>query len=247
MARRLKLVVAYDGAPFAGWQSQLHGNTVQDRLEAALKQITGETVRVHGAGRTDTGVHALAQCAHIDLETPRFEPDKLLIAVNAVLPPALRVLKCGAVRSSFHARFSAKGKVYRYRIWNAQVLPPLEFGRAWHVIQPLKLKAIRAVAAKFVGRHDFALFAANRGQAPEDTVRTMQTVRLREKGSCLTIDFVGDGFLYKMVRMMVGAMVLCGQGKLSVNDVTRRLSGHAGDKVRLVAPAAGLFLLRVRY
>lgn len=247
MTQRIKLVVAYDGAPFAGWQSQLHGKTVQDQLENAARRITGERIRVHGAGRTDTGVHALGQCAHFDLTTPKFTPDQLRAALNAVLPPTIRVLRCQRVAATFHARFSATGKVYRYRIWNGPVLPPLEFGRAWHVPNPLDHDALRSALSRFQGRHDFAGFAANRGQHPDDTVRTIRVVRLTRSGSRLTMEFEGDGFLYKMVRMMAGAIVLCGQGKLSVAAMTQRFQGTRSNGPRLVAPAAGLFLIRVRY
>ena len=247
MARRLKLVVAYDGAPFAGWQSQLHGNTVQDRLEDAVKKITGEQVRVHGAGRTDTGVHAIGQCAHLDLETRKFEPARLLAALNAVLPPTIRVMNCRRAARTFHARFDARGKIYRYRVWNAPVLPPLEYGRAWHVADSLDMETLGTALAKFKGRHDFAPFAAHRVKQAKDTIRTIESVALTRRGACLTIQFEGDGFLYKMVRMMVGAIVLCGQEKLTVADLIERFGKGSRSEPRLVAPAAGLFLVRVRY
>src|SRR5258708_37826913 len=139
MSQRLKLVIAYDGAALAGWQSQLHGHTAQDQLEKALKRITGQAIRVHGAGRTDTGVHALGQCAHIDFTGDRLTPPQLLAALTAVLPPAIRVLPCQRAPNEFHARFSAKGKIYPYRIWNAPVLPPFEYGTTCHSFQPLDL------------------------------------------------------------------------------------------------------------
>src|SRR6476646_5859899 len=119
MSRRLKLIVAYDGAPFAGWQSQSHRNAVQAHLERAFERVTGGAVRVHGAGRTDAGVHALAQCAHADRSNKFLPPDRWIRALNALLPPAIRVLRCRYVPQDFHARLSAKGKIYRYRIWNA--------------------------------------------------------------------------------------------------------------------------------
>jgi tRNA pseudouridine38-40 synthase len=247
MAQRLKLVVAYDGTSFAGWQSQIHGNTIQDRLEEAVQRITGEKVRIHGAGRTDTGVHALGQCAHLDLEMPRFTPPQLQAALNAVLPPAIRIMRCRRVARTFHARFAATAKVYRYRIWNGPVLPPFEFGRAWHITQPLDMKAMHAVCSKFKGRHDFISFTANRGKPSRDTVRTLDTARLNRRGPSLTIEFVGEGFLYKMVRMMVGAIVAGGQGKLDVREIAERLRSSSQKRPNMVAPAEGLFLIRVRY
>jgi tRNA pseudouridine38-40 synthase len=243
----MKLVIAYDGAPFAGWQSQLHGNTIQDRLEEALRRITGERPRVHGAGRTDTGVHALGQCAHLDLATAGFTPQKLQMALNAVLPPAIRIMRCQSAAGTFHARFAATAKVYRYRIWNGPVLPPMEFGRAWHIARPLDFKLICAAASKFVGRHDFASFTANRGKASRDTVRTLRAVRANRRGHCLTIEFVGDGFLYKMARMMAGAIVATGQGKLDLHEIAESLHPGGRKRPNMVAPAAGLFLIRVRY
>ena len=164
MSRRLKLIVAYDGAPFAGWQSQSHRNTVQDHLERAFERVTGGVVRVHGAGRTDAGVHALAQCAHVDVL--KFLPaDRWIKALNALLPPAIRVLRCRYVSKDFHARLSAKGKIYRYRIWTAPILPPFEYRRAWHIAQPLDLKILKSAAKHFVGTHDFASFRSQSREA----------------------------------------------------------------------------------
>ena len=182
MSRRLKLIVAYDGAPFAGWQSQSHRNTVQDHLERAFERVTGGAVRVHGAGRTDAGVHAFAQCAHVDVL--KFLPaDRWIKALNALLPPAIRVLRCRYVSKDFHARLSAKGKIYRYRIWTAPILPPFEYRRAWHIAQPLDLKILKSAAKHFVGTHDFASFAANRGKPEPSTIRTINSVRVRQERS----------------------------------------------------------------
>src|SRR4029453_13797705 len=153
MSRRLKLIVAYDGAPFAGWQSQSHGNTVQDHLERAFERVTGEAVRVHGAGRTDAGVRALAQCAHVDV-LKFLAADRWIKALNALLPPAIRVLSCRYVSKDFHARLSAKGKIYRYRIWIAPVLPPLEYRRAWQIARPLVLGVLKPAAKNFLGNLD---------------------------------------------------------------------------------------------
>ena len=249
--------MAYDGAPFAGWQSQSHRNTVQDHLERAFERVTSEVMRVHGAGRTDAGVHALAQCAHVDVL--KFLPaDRWIKALNALLPPAIRVLRCRYVLQEFHARLSAKGKIYRYRIWNAPILPPFEYRRAWHTGQPLDLNILKSAARHFVGTHDFAAFAANRGKSasrtdssrgePEpSTIRTINNVRVQKKGPCVTIDFDGDGFLYKMVRLIVGALVRCALAEMRIEEITSRLySGKIGS-ARFAAPAEGLYLVRVRY
>ena len=249
MPQRLKLIVAYDGTAYAGWQSQTGGNTIQDHLEGAFQNVTAEKVRVHGAGRTDAGVHALGQCAHADVAARDWPGDRWIPALNAALPVTIRVQRARYVPLSFHARFSATGKTYRYRIWNARVLSPLEYGRCWHVPLPLNLQALSEAAAALHGTHDFAAFAANRGKPEASTVRTITAVRVRRAAASITIDFSGDGFLYKMVRLLVGALVRCGRGKMSPARVPELLASPASSLAaeRSVAPAEGLILLRVRY
>jgi tRNA pseudouridine38-40 synthase len=258
MARRLKLIVAYDGTPFAGWQSQTHKNTIQDHLEHAFERAGAGPIRVHGAGRTDAGVHALAQCAHVDLAKTGLSAERWTGALNAFLPQPIRVLRCRYVSEQFHARFAAKGKIYRYRIWSAPVLMPFEYGRAWHIIAPLDLELLSTAAARFEGTHDFAGFAANRGKSANrtgpagddrenDTVRTIRSVRVRRNGSCVAIEFDGDGFLYKMVRLIVGSTVQCALGKSSIKQIDERLDSGRIGSASVAAPAGGLFLVRVRY
>src|SRR5947208_599266 len=247
MARRLKLIVAYDGAEFAGWQSQFHRNTIQDHLERAFARVIGKPVRVHGAGRTDAGVHALGQCAHVEVTNGRLSAPRWTNALNALLPPTIRVLRCRYMSNDYHARLSAKGKIYRYRIWSAAVLPPFEYRRAWHIARPLDLKVLKTAAKHFVGTHDFAGFAANRGKAERSTVRTINSVSVRQNGPCVIIEFDGDGFLYTMVRRMVGALVKCALGKMRIEEITSRLHSGAPRTGRFTAPAEGLHLVRVRY
>jgi tRNA pseudouridine38-40 synthase len=247
MPRRLKLIIAYDGAQFAGWQSQAHRNTIQDNLEQAFERVLGKPVRIHGAGRTDAGVHALAQCAHVDLPGDCLSAARWTEALSALLPPTIRVLRCQYVSSDFHARLSAKGKIYRYRIWLAPVLPPFEYRRAWHIVRSIDPKILKRAAKHFVGTHDFAGFAANRGKPERSTTRTIYSVRVLQKGPRVTIEFDGDGFLYKMVRLMVGSLVKCALGKMRVEDVTARLTSGQVGSARFAAPAEGLFLVRVRY
>ena len=249
MPARLKFIVAYDGTTFSGWQSQAGGNAIQDHLERAVAQICSAKVRVHGAGRTDAGVHAIAQCAHVDLPARRYSPARWVSALNGVLPPDIRIMRCRFVADAFHARFSATGKTYRYRVWNAEVLSPFETNRAWHIITPLDLDLIASSARQFCGEHDFASFAANRGTPETSTVRTIRAVRVRRAGACITIEVDGDGFLYKMVRMMVGALVQIARGKCSPNEIKARLKSRRRviSSARVAAPAHGLFLVRVRY
>lgn len=255
---RLKLIVAYDGAPFGGWQSQRHGNTVQDHLERAFATISGEPVRVHGAGRTDAGVHALGQCAHADVIRPQIAPERWIRALNSHLPSAIRVLRCSAVRSTFHARYSARDKTYRYVVWNGAVLPPFEHKRAWHVMEPLDFEAMASAAAQLQGNHDFAAFATKRGKsgrsrsslsAEESTQRTIFQVRARRAGARLVFEFTGNGFLYKMVRMMVGLLIQIGRGSIGPGEIVHRLSRPKmrTSRSQFVAPPDGLTLIRVRY
>lgn len=249
MASRLKLIVSYDGASFSGWQSQTNRNTIQDHLERALHRVCSAPIRVHGAGRTDAGVHALAQCAHADLPNRRYEPARWVSALNGLLPPAIRVLRCQFVSDSFHARHSARGKTYRYRIWNTTVLPPFENGRAWLIVRPLDFNRMVNAAHSFCGKHDFISFSANRGRLETTTVRTIHRVRLKRAGACISIEFDGDGFLYKMVRLMVGTLVCIGLHKSSSAEIKARLrpSRKAILPARIAAPPEGLFLVRVRY
>lgn len=246
-ARRLRLRVAYDGRPFQGWQSQAHGDTVQDRLEAAFALLCGgERVAVHGSGRTDAGVHARGQVAHADVPAGwRHDPERSRAALNAHLPPEIRVLEVRVVTAAFHARFSAQGKIYRYRIWNDSVPDPFEIGRAWHFPGDLDEAVLREAARRIVGRRDFAPFAANRGQPEIDTVRTVRRVVVRRQGARWTLDFEGDGFLYKMVRLLTGSMVRCAQGRAPLSWLDGLLAG--AGKTSFAAPAEGLYLMRVLY
>jgi tRNA pseudouridine38-40 synthase len=247
MSQRLKLIIAYDGTAFAGWQSQAHRNTIQDELERALRKISGVRIRVHGAGRTDAGVHALAQCAHADLPDRRMSFAHWQNALNGILPNTIRVLRSRFVSPDFHARFSAKAKTYRYRIWAAPILPPLEINRAWHISSPLDLDLLKAAAKKFVGQHDFRAFAANRGKKEENTIRTIRSVTVRKRGPEIRIEISGEGFLYKMVRLMISAMVQVALQRMAVTEIDGRLKSAGHDSTRFTAPAEGLYLIRVWY
>jgi tRNA pseudouridine38-40 synthase len=182
----------------------------------------------------------------VDVAT-KLEPVVLRAALNAHLPPAIRVVRCRFVRHDFHARFSARGKIYRYRIAKTPVLSPFEVERVWHVLAPFDLVAVKRCAHLFVGKHDFVNFTANRGTPAESTVRTIFAARVRQSSGIVTIDFEGDGFLYKMVRMLVAAMIRCGQGKTTIKEVGLRLRGGNWSGNRMVAPAGGLTLMRVHY
>ncbi len=247
---RLKFLIAYDGRGFAGWQSQAAGDGVQDAIERALVKVAGETIRLHGSGRTDSGVHALGQCAHADVPRGKHAPAVWLSALNANLPPLVRVLRVSRVaggREGFHARFDARGKRYEYRLWNDGWLHPLEIGRAWHVPQPLDVHVVEAAAKLFLGQHDFAGFAANRGKEVPDTVRTITRAAVKRRGPLITLTFEGDGFLYKMVRLLTGTLVRVGQGKADVSYIRELLAAKGKKKTQFAAPADGLYLLKVFY
>lgn len=239
---------------------------MQDFLETAFGRLCGSggddsktpRVPVHGAGRTDAGVHARGQVAQADVPDGAFERiprERWLTAVNAWLPPEIRVEKIAVARPGWHARFDARGKWYRYRIWNAPTLHPLEVGRAWHLPGTLDFPLLRAVAGQLAGTHDFAAFAANRGRgskAVETTVRTLRRVAVRRSGALLTLDFVGDGFLYRQVRLMTGTLARVAQGKTPPERIAHLLrptdaTGDRGEKTSFAAPAEGLYLMRVLY
>src|ERR1700741_1837835 len=244
---RLLLTIAYAGRTVEGWPSQPNRNGVQDHIEAALAKILEGPARVHGAGRTDAGVHALAQAAHVDVPAKRLPTATWRVALNANLPSGIRIIACRRVSREFHARFSAKGKVYRYRIWNTETFHPLEVGRAWHVPQRLDPHDLSIYGEKLRGQHDFASFAANRGAPPETTVRTIQEIKVRRQGSLVTLEFTGDGFLYRMVRMIAGSLVQVALGRKDGDWLKGLLEMPGKEKTHHTAPAEGLYLVRVLY
>ena len=240
---RYRLLVAYEGGAFLGWQSQASGNTVQDHLEAAFLKLCGTRIAVHGSGRTDTGVHAFGQVAHVDIRRSPIEDWPA--ALNAHLPQGIRVMECAPAPSKFHARFCALGKTYIYRIWNAPVQNPFEVGRSWHLPGDLDFPMLSQCAALLVGTHDFGGFAANRGKPGEDTVRTITGITATQKGPLITLTFEGSGFLYKMVRLLAGSLVRCAQHRAEpqwLQDILERKK-----KSSFAAPAHGLYLRDVRY
>jgi tRNA pseudouridine38-40 synthase len=250
---RLRLTIAYDGRPFAGWQSQPAGNTVQDHLEAALGRILKmETPpAVHGSGRTDAGVHALGQVAHCDVpDTSRMDTAAWRRALNVHLPPGIRIMEVTPAAGNFHARFDAAGKTYRYRVWNDEVLPPLEAGLAWHVPHRLDLALLEEACRSCEGTHDFGAFAANRGDGKDegrDTVRHLWSVRLERESPCLILTFHGSGFLYKMVRLLTGSLMRVAMGRAPVFWLQQLLTASGGKKSHHTAPADGLYLVSVDY
>jgi len=241
-----KLTIAYRGTEFSGWQCQTAKRTVQECLESALAKIWGEKISLQGSGRTDTGVHALGQVASFNAPRRHAAPD-LLRALNANLPHDVRVVQCRLVSPAFHARFDAIGKTYRYLIWNDLVQDPFTIDTHWHVPRPLDLPAMRRAARMLLGKHDFASFTSNPGYERESKVRTMRRASIVRHGPVMTFHFSADGFLYRMVRNLVGGLVKVGLGKLSPADFGRILHTRSRSEAPPNAPACGLYLLSVNY
>ncbi|MEO6055071.1 MAG: tRNA pseudouridine(38-40) synthase TruA [Chthoniobacterales bacterium] len=246
MSKRLKLTIAYDGTPFRGWQSQRTADSVQDVIEKALAKICKNPVRLHGSGRTDAGVHALGQIAHADVDRP-LEILEWRRALNNWLPQEIRILNAQFVPETFHARFSAMGKEYRYEIYNGEVLPPHLFRTVWHNRWPFDADLLRKAMHAFIGTHDFAAFSAKRAVPVDDTHRTIEHIRVVIKGPLIRLTFIGDGFLYKMVRMLTAAAMQVACGKETFRGMSQRLSHPESAVNPPVAPAKGLTLVRVLY
>ena len=244
--RNLWMTLAYDGRPFSGWQKQAGFRTVQEEVERTLERVTGVRTSVTGASRTDAGVHSLGQTANFRTSS-RLSPEVLRRALNACLPGEIRVLSMGTAPLEFHARKDATGKRYAYRIYRGETPPPFGKGYYTHIRYGLSLDAMRAAAALMKGRKDFAAFSTNPGYPRKSTVRTVRTVHVLPRGSFLWIFVEGDGFLYNMVRTMVGTLVDVGRGRFHPEDVGAILDSRDRRLAGPVMPACGLFLVRVFY
>jgi len=250
---RLKLRIAYDGRPYHGWQSQAGGNTVQDFLLRALATVAKQAIPLQGAGRTDTGVHALGQIAHFDPPPASgMTPANWVAALNCHLPATIRIMACEEVPADFHSRFSAVGKIYHYDLCTAPVLPPLKAGLAWHVPRLPDPGLLARALELLAGRHDFHAFAAYRGnEKPDmDWFRTLHRSQVEPLDDGLRITYAGDGFLYKMVRFLTGAAVRAAHGRLPLATLARLLDQAPGlplGKAPHCAPADGLYLREVLY
>jgi tRNA pseudouridine38-40 synthase len=262
-----KVLLAYDGTGFVGWQRQATGTSIQGLLERALGELDERHVTVHGAGRTDAGVHALGQAASFTLERT-IGADVVVRAINARLPAAVRVLRAAEVEPTFHARFAARAKTYRYRIWNGDVVTPFERAYVWHVPDALDVDAMRTAASVLEGRHDFTAFQAA-GSATETAVREVVRSRLvdapavpdRRPGECrrespeggecagalVAYEVTANGFLRHMVRTVAGSLVEVGRGRRDAGWLARVLASRERRLAGPTAPASGLFLVQVDY
>jgi tRNA pseudouridine38-40 synthase len=247
--RRFKLTIAYDGSQYYGWQVQKGQVTVQQGVEEAFQKLFPSVKRVHSSSRTDTGVHALGMVIHVDLPKAecRMDSYKLQMALNAFLPEDIRVVKAVRAKINFHARFDAKGKQYRYVIWNESAMNPLLLGRAWHVPTPLDMERMKKAAKLFVGKKDFKSFATTREYEMETTVRRVTRCEVRKRGAELIVTIEGEGFLYKMCRGIVGTLARAGHGKLTQQDIRSIFNKRDRRVGGMNAPARGLTLVKVKY
>lgn len=251
LPRNLKLTLAYDGCDFAGWQVQPDRPTIQGTLVSAIEQLTGEKTLPQGSGRTDAGVHALAQVASVAIDVP-IPTANLRRALNDVLPASIRVLGVEEVPADFHARKSARAKTYQYRIYRGEICPPWLARYVYHHPYPLQEELMIAAANIVIGEHDFTSFAAvdpeRRNEEMEvSNVRTIYSSEWKREGGELIYIVRGNGFLHHMVRNLVGTFLMIGKGSLNGDDLRRILEARNRSAAAATAPASGLFLVSVEY
>jgi tRNA pseudouridine38-40 synthase len=243
---RYKLIIEYDGGPYNGFQAQAGQPSVQTSLERAIEAFCGERATIYVAGRTDSGVHATGQVAHFQVQRD-WPPEVVRNAVNAhLMPEPISVLEAIVVDEDFHARFSAKGRRYIYRILNRRSPPALDRGRVWHIKGPLDVEVMHAAAQRLLGQHDFTTFRDARCQA-KTPVKTLDEARVWRAGEEIVMEFASRSFLHRQVRSMAGSLVDVGSGRWTADDLEAALA--AADRARCgqVAPAEGLYLTRVDY
>ncbi len=243
-----RMTITYDGTAYCGWQVQPNGTTIQELIEQALEVLLKEHLTVHGSGRTDAGVHALAQVAHVHTPGP-IDTEKTLMALNGLLPQDIRILDLEAASDHFHARYSATGKEYHYHLTLGRFQDPFARLYSWHVRRRLDVSLLRQGATLFVGTHDFTSFAneAHAGCAAHDAVRTIKRLDVIGDERHLRLEFEGDGFLYRMVRNIVGLLVEVASGKRPTGDIPKLLAAKDRRLAGQAAPSHGLFLVNVFY
>ncbi len=243
---RYRLTIEYDGGPYRGFQAQADLPSVQGALEAALLGFSGETVRIHAAGRTDTGVHATGQVIHLDL-TRDWKPEVVMNALNAhLVPQPVAVLDAQVVADDWHARFSAKARRYQYRILNRPAPPALDRGKVWHVKKPLDAGAMHDAAQSLVGHHDFTTFRDMQCQA-KSPLKTLDVATVRREGEMVLLEFASRSFLHRQVRSMAGSIVEVGIGRWTRADLAAALDAKDRRACGPVAPADGLYFTGVSY
>lgn len=242
--RNLKLTIQYDGARYCGWQRQPNSSSIQDTIEYAIYEITKEKVKITGSGRTDAGVHALGQVANFKTNSS-ISANKIPDALNSKLPKDISIINCQEVSDDFHSRYSAKGKIYRYLIYNKPYRSPLYKDISYHVKYNLNIQKMRSESKLLLGKHNFKAFVSA-GSSVNDTVRTISNITINENDDLIVFEIEGDGFLYNMVRIIVGTLIDIGRGRIDksikeiIDSQDRKEAGHT-------APAHGLFLKKVYY
>lgn len=243
---RIVLKVEYDGTDFCGWQVQPDGVSVQGVIEDAVQNLTGEKISVIGSGRTDSGVHAAGQVAHFDVSADRIPPEKYACALNAFLPSGVKILESGLAKDGFHARFSAKRKTYGYRLYVSPCIRPLKDRYAVDIRYDADVGRMNEACAYLVGRHDFRCFLASNSSV-KDTVREIYSAEVSRSGDDILFTVSGNGFLYNMVRIIVGTLLKVGVGELAPSDMKNILNGGRRELAGKTMPARGLTLLSVEY
>ncbi|MCK5450424.1 MAG: tRNA pseudouridine(38-40) synthase TruA [Candidatus Omnitrophica bacterium] len=243
--RNIKLTISYDGTKFKGWQVQKNGRTVQEEIEKAIKRVFGKTSRIHGAGRTDSGVHAKGQVAHFktsyDIPTRNIPP-----ALNRVLPDSIVIIEAEEVSLNFHSRFDAKSKIYKYYIINTDHRDPFSAKYSWRVPYTLNMALMKREADVLEGEHDFKSFQAS-DKTERTSIREIRYVRVIKKNSKIIIEIKGNGFLYNMVRNIVGTLIDIGRGHLPPGSMKKILKAKDRTQAGPTAPAKGLFLMKIEY
>lgn len=243
-----KLLIAYDGTNYHGWQVQPNGISIQEVIEKALFTALQEKIRIIGAGRTDAKVHALGQTAHFQSKKT-LDLFRLLHSLNFLLPKDIRILSIEEAPWDFHAQHSAISKVYRYHLYLDKVLSPFKRNTVWHLYYPIDLQKLYKASSYFLGTHDFAAFAnePHRGVASYDSVRTIHRIDMIQEEGGIALEFEGDGFLYKMVRNIVATMVECAAGKRIDEEIPGIFGSRNRRRAGAAAPPQGLFLVRIHY
>ena len=244
--RNIKILIEYDGKNFAGWQNQPNKVSIQGEIERALKEITGEAIDVTASGRTDAGVHALGQVANFHTES-KIDINKFPYALNAKLPKSIVVKKAEEVDDRFHSRYNCKGKTYRYVINNNEFPSAINRFREFHVAQKLDIDAMKKALGCFEGTHDFKGFKSSGGSERKTTIRTIEKAELKENDGIISVELSGDGFLYNMVRIIVGTIVDVGLGKINADKIPAIIASCDRTRAGKTLPPHGLYLIEVRY
>ncbi|CCB90763.1 trNA pseudouridine synthase A 1 [Waddlia chondrophila 2032/99] len=246
--KKYKLIIAYDGTQYSGWQMQPNALSIQEVLEEKLKVLTKTRTSLTGAGRTDAGVHAIGQVAHFKVEAP-FNPSLLRLSLNGLLPKDIRIMDVEEVPLDFHARYSATNKIYYYHLNLGPVQDPFEKQYSWNITNSLNMELLKKGISYLIGTHNFSAFAneANQGAAKKNPIRTLKRISVVPERIGMRLEFEGESFLYKMVRNMTGTLIDVAKGKLSPEEIKKILESKDRRNAGRAAPAKGLFLVRIDY